>query len=970
MAVDQYQLRKFGYPLTSEPLRVSNDQGNISVIEDDGTLITKANRFDLANTSITFTPAAGAYAVVASSLPQENGTAAAKTFSLSDDDTAEVALPFPFTFFGTTYTSVFLNTDGNLTFGVGDSASTDRDLQRLIGGAPRIAPLLNDLNPLAPARITMESFNDRALFTWIDTGEWTDSGSRGKNTFQVVVFSNGTIRFSYRTIEAQGGVVGISPGGGNTTVDVIDLSAQFQPSNFAGTVAEAFATTPGISLAAVSKYFYRSHQDVYDFLMVFSDFSISLDSAFAYTISLRNDIRGIMPGKDSIFDRGSSFGSAKRLQAMSNMGSLSNYPLDPTVRFLGENTSLSVIAHEFGHRWLAFVDTADEVLLGRQQAHWSFFNNTSGSVMEGNEILDLGNGGFRTVGAVTQYSPLDQYIMGLRAAAEVPPWFVVTQPKIQSFPGAFTAGCRGSALAACNPYVGLSFTGTRREVSLDEIIGNTGVRIPAVQDAPKTFRVAFILLTQKGQTATSFSVSRLDAIRSGFENFFAKAVDGRGSLQTDLVSRPATSIAVDGTLAVNGSRTIVTAGTEAATRVGYARIDNAFGMAVLQSRDRSQVVSEAAIPAAVSGTSFLLYAERTTTASTGLAIVNPGLSKATLTIRLSSGLETQLSIPAGGQLARFIQELFSAQSIGSNFRGTAAVTSDLPIAVTALRGTTNEAGVFLIASVPLSVGAPPPSAITVFPQVAAGGGYSTELILINPSATRITGTLDFSSSFTTDRGQASRFTYDIAAGGQWQIRALNAGPQTQIGYAAVVPDANMNRSVGSAIFSLTADGVLRFQATVPAQTGVTRAAMLATQSSGIAIANRGAATTIRLTAYDESGTVAGTAAIAVAAGAHKAAFLSELMTIPATFRGTVALDATSPVHAITLRSRVTAANGFILTAMPVVDLDAPPTGATYFPQLVDGGDFTTEIILLKTGTAGFRVQFFGTDGMPLPLVLQ
>jgi hypothetical protein len=33
--------------------------------------------------------------------------------------------------------------------------------------------------------------------------------------------------------------------------------------------------------------------------------------------------------------------------------------------------------------------------------------------MDGNDIEDLGNGSFRTVGAVQRYSLLDQYAMGL-----------------------------------------------------------------------------------------------------------------------------------------------------------------------------------------------------------------------------------------------------------------------------------------------------------------------------------------------------------------------------------------------------------------------------------------------------------------------------------------------------------------------------------------------------------------------------
>ena len=64
------------------------------------------------------------------------------------------------------------------------------------------------------------------------------------------------------------------------------------------------------------------------------------------------------------------------------MGPLSNYPADPTERILllGENNTLSVMGQEAGHRFLVFVRFRDPVsgqpsfdLLGRDQAHWSFF---------------------------------------------------------------------------------------------------------------------------------------------------------------------------------------------------------------------------------------------------------------------------------------------------------------------------------------------------------------------------------------------------------------------------------------------------------------------------------------------------------------------------------------------------------------------------------------------------------------------
>src|SRR4029078_12436974 len=116
------------------------------------------------------------------------------------------------------------------------------------------------------------------------------------------------------------------------------------------------------------------------------------------------------------------------------MDRLSKFPDDPTQKVLDENSTLSVMGQEVGHRWLAFLKFKDangassNALLGRDQAHWSFFFNSDASVMEGNKIDDLGGGSFRTVAAVEKYSLLDQYAMGLVPDLDVPPFFYVESP--------------------------------------------------------------------------------------------------------------------------------------------------------------------------------------------------------------------------------------------------------------------------------------------------------------------------------------------------------------------------------------------------------------------------------------------------------------------------------------------------------------------------------------------------------------
>ena len=116
------------------------------------------------------------------------------------------------------------------------------------------------------------------------------------------------------------------------------------------------------------------------------------------------------------------------------MDCLGKYPDDPQQTFLGENNTVSVLGQEVGHRWLAFLEfrdhtgTRSEALLGRDQAHWSFFFDSDASVMEGNDIEDLGGGSFRTVGAVQPLQPARSVRDGPGSASQVPTFFYVQNP--------------------------------------------------------------------------------------------------------------------------------------------------------------------------------------------------------------------------------------------------------------------------------------------------------------------------------------------------------------------------------------------------------------------------------------------------------------------------------------------------------------------------------------------------------------
>ena len=178
---------------------------------------------------------------------------------------------------------------------------------------------------------------------------------------------------------------------------------------------------------------------------------------------------------------------------------IGKYPEDPLQTFLGENNTVSVLGQEVGHRWLAFLDfrnhtgARSEALLGRDQAHWSFFFDSDASVMEGNDIEDLGGGSFRTTAAVQRYSRLDQYAMGLVSASQVPPFFYVDNP----------INVAGGREADSAPRVGVTFNGTRRDVLIEDVIAINGPRVPSAADSPRVHRQAFLLVVGRAARRTA-----------------------------------------------------------------------------------------------------------------------------------------------------------------------------------------------------------------------------------------------------------------------------------------------------------------------------------------------------------------------------------------------------------------------------------------------------------------------------------
>jgi hypothetical protein len=489
------------------------DVDHVAVLEDRGDLVARRNAFDLERSSLRFVPnAAGGYDPVPLAGALEPAGA---PVSLGDDEAAALDLPFAFPFFGRRQDRVFLHADGSLTFDAPDAGPGERSMARFLSGPPRVAGFYRALDLSRGGTLTSRLGADRAVFQWSGV---PGGGQINRNTFQVALLPTGEVEVVYGEMQSREALVGVAPGG-SFDLTAADLS-RGQPRAVRGALVERFSETDRLDLVSTVRRFLSSHPDLFDQVIVYTTRPLNpVPGSLAFEINVRNDVRGI--GQD-VVDHGPEWGSPARLSSVVFMDSIDAY-LD--------HDGFEILGHEVGHRWLTRLRFRDPAgtgngLLGRGLVHWSFFLDSDASVMEGNEIEDRGGGRFETVDFARGYSALDQYVMGFRAPEEVPPFFFVENA--DDFRP--NRGYRASTA----PEAGVSFTGVRRDVRIEDVIGELGPRVPDHTRAPRVMRQAFVLV---GDAVAPVSETRRRAvarIRARFEEDYRRATGGRAAVDSTL----------------------------------------------------------------------------------------------------------------------------------------------------------------------------------------------------------------------------------------------------------------------------------------------------------------------------------------------------------------------------------------------------------------------------------------------------
>ena len=534
----------------------------------------------------------------------------------------------------------------------------------------------------------------------------------------------------------------------------------------------------------------------------------------------------------------------------------------------------------------------------------------------------------------------------------------------------------------------LTFDGTRFDLTLDQIIEAEGERSPAFGEAQTNFRHAFALIVPRGKEASADEIRRLASVRKGWEAFYGEATEGRGSVSTAATfGFPK----VSALLAPGASRLFASQGTASSPTSGYARLDPGqepvSGVAILSSRSGNQVVGEAAVPGTGTVKRARCFAEKSDVVNTGLAIAAPaGAAVLSLELRDSAGAvktSEPLSIPAGGQVARFLTEFFPSFGIPANFQGSLTLTSSVPVSVVTLRTIQNQAGEFLLTSMPLAdLDAVPTPAPLYLPQIATRGGYATEILLVNPGASELGGTVDFllpggtPMTVNVNGVSGSTFQYRLAPHGAQVLATRREYGDALTGYAILNAQLGQPAPITGAVFTLEQTNLLVAATGVAPAAASTHIRLVVDRSSGhdagVAIVNPGKVkAALQLRAAGASGAACATATLSLDAGNRMSQFVSEVIPdLPAGFHGT--LDVTSDVPVATLAMRSTnSGSRFLLATLPVDDLTQHLVARVlYFPHFADSGGFSSQFVVVNLGSGSTEalLSFLSQQGAPQPLV--
>ena len=435
-------------------------------------------------------------------------------------------------------------------------------------------------------------------------------------------------------------------------------------------------------------------------------------------------------------------------------------------------------------------------------------------------------------------------------------------------------------------------------------------------------------------------------------------------------------------IADRGGFVAATVGNSNTLTVGYSRIQSSrgsplpSGVAIFGFQQRGILISEMSVPASPLIQSGRVFAEVSVSVKTGIAIANPNTSPVNVSFYFTdSGGNNfgggMVTIPENRQITAFLNE--APFNGGSSVFGTFTFSSPFLVSAVAVRGFTNERSEFLLTTLPVIDPAVTPSDTVILPHFAEGGGWTTQVVLVNPAETASNGAVNFSNP----AGQILRTVpYFIAPRSAMRIPGSGIEGSTQTGSIRIVPGENTVAPSATSIFSFVNGNTTVTAAGLPAIRNGTAfrlyvEAMGATQS-GLAIANPSSSPVsvdLELMRLDGSSTGLSTR-LNLPPNGQISGFLSEISgfaSLPVPFQGVLRIASAVPVAVTGLRGRINERNDFLITTTLPTDETATATSTELlFPQFAEGGGYSAQFILFGRDSEG-TMYFFNQAGQSVNL---
>ena len=279
---------------------------------------------------------------------------------------------------------------------------------------------------------------------------------------------------------------------------------------------------------------------------------------------------------------------------------------------------------------------------------------------------------------------------------------------------------------------------------------------------------------------------------------------------------------------------------------------------------------------------------------TAIAIANPNDVPASISFYFTGsdgrGLPAaNVVIPPRGQIARLLRE--APFNGASEFDGSFTFSSSARVSVLALREHVNEHSDVLTSVVPvIDLDLDVNLAAPIISQFAEGQGWATEIVLVNPADSQITGNLEV---WKDGASSIDRIPYSISPGGSFRIRRTGAASSLTVGYVRIAPSGQTPAAF--AIVSFSSGGVTITESGIAAiapDSAIRMYTEIAGSVSGaVAIANPSdSPAEVRFEVGSSS------AGINLPAHGHFAGFLSQLpgLSAPAGSAGFVRVSTASP----------------------------------------------------------------------------